>query len=136
MLGGRINFSGRTVIVPNAKLKAYEVEIPYVSFVEMFSEQIVNIIKKMEGCTYGEALQQWFNGYIQYDDKIYKIINHMLKKSKHKCRILLNRNPTINFGSFTTMEIASVKKDYNDLSCGLPIACLQSLNADLTSRSA
>lgn len=93
LLGGRINFSGRTVIVPNAKLKAYEVEIPYVSFVEMFSEQIVNIIKKMEGCTYGEALQQWFNGYIQYDDKIYKIINHMLKKSKHKCRILLNRNP-------------------------------------------
>jgi hypothetical protein len=34
------------------------------------------------------------------------------------------------------MEVNKVKKDYQDLSCGLPIACLTSLNADLNTRSA
>ena len=34
-------------------------------------------------------------------------------------------------GSYLEMKVASVKTDYTDLSCSLPIQCLQSLNADL-----
>ena len=30
------------------------------------------------------------------------------------------------------MQVARVKDDYDDLSAGLPIQCLTSLNADLT----
>ena len=41
ILGGRINFSARTVIVPNAKLKAYQIELPYVAFVEMFKKHAI-----------------------------------------------------------------------------------------------
>ena len=37
---------------------------------------------------------------------------------------------TINMGSYIQMEVASVKTNYYDLSCSLPIQCLQSLNAD------
>ena len=37
---------------------------------------------------------------------------------------------TIKYGSFLAMEIANVKQDYDDLSAGLPIQCLSSLNAD------
>lgn len=40
-------------------------------------------------------------------------------------------NPTIKHGSMMAMQIARVKDDYDDLSAGLPIQCLTSLNADL-----
>lgn len=130
ILGGRINFSARTVIVPNAKLKSYEIELPYVAFVEMFKAQIINVLVKMEGCTYDEAQEQWYRGYKDYNDKIYSVIKYILKHSKTPIKVLLNRNPTINFGSYMVMNIKKVKKEYTDLSTGLPIASLQSLNAD------
>ena len=130
ILGGRINFSARTVIVPNAKLKAYQIELPYVAFVEMFKKQIINVLVRMQGCSYSEARNQWQRGYKAFDKKIYGVIKYILKNSKTPVKILLNRNPTINFGSFMVMDIKKVKKEYTDLSTGLPIASLQSLNAD------
>lgn len=128
ILGGRINFSARTVITPNARLRSYQIEIPYVCAVELFKEQIVNILVKLDGETFNDAVDAWFNGFIDFSPKIYAVIEYILKKTKPK--ILLNRNPTINFGSFLCMNVVHVKKDYEDLSAGLPIACLSSLNAD------
>ena len=84
--------------------------------------------RKEELQEFNEALEQWYDSYRGFNQRVYNVIKYILKHSK--CRTLLNRNPTINFGSFMCMEIAHVKKDYNDLSCGLPIACLQALNAD------
>ena len=133
ILGGRINFSARTVITPNAHLRSSKIEIPYVMAVELFKEQIINLLVKMDGETYNEAVTAWFNGYIDFSPKIYKIIKYILKHSKPKT--LLNRNPTINYGSYLCMGVKNVKKDYEDLAAGLPIACLSSLNADLIIRS-
>jgi hypothetical protein len=57
-------------------------------------------------------------------------MQYILTHEKLDSSILLNRNPTINMGSYLAMNVASVKDDYSDLSCSLPIQCLQSLNAD------
>ena len=94
ILGGRINYSSRTVIVPNAKLKSYQVGLPYVAFVELFKEVIINLLVRLDGYDYSEAVNQWYNAYRDFDPKIYKIINYILKHSKPK--ILLNRNPRLN----------------------------------------
>ena len=130
ILGGRINFAARTVIVPNYRLRSYQIELPYVCFVELYKEQIINLLVKLDGCSYTEAVAQWFDGYRDFDPKIYKVIQYILKHTKHGCKTLLNRNPTMKLGSFIAMDIAHVKEDYDDLSAGLPIACLSSLNAD------
>jgi hypothetical protein len=45
----------------------------------------------MEGCQFNEALSQWFNGYKDFDEKIYSVIKYILKHTKHKNKILLNR---------------------------------------------
>jgi hypothetical protein len=57
-------------------------------------------------------------------------MQYIIKNSADGARVLLNRNPTINMGSYLEMQIKDVKSDYTDLSCSLPIQCLQSLNAD------
>ena len=130
ILGGRINFSARTVITPNARLRSYQIELPYVAFVELFKEQIINLLVKMDGMSFNDAVELWFRAYTEFNPKVYKVIEYILKHTKGHARTLLNRNPTIKHGSFLCMEIAHVKKDYDDLSAGLPIQCLSSLNAD------
>ena len=132
ILGGRINFSSRTVITPNAKLRSYQIEIPYVCAVELYKEQIINLLVKMDGESFNEAVETWFSGFVDFNPKIYKVIQYLMKHTKGGLKCLLNRNPTINFGSFLCMDVVNVKEDYDDLSAGLPIQCLSSLNADLT----
>ena len=57
-------------------------------------------------------------------------MNYLLRNTKHKVKVLINRNPTINFGSFLCMEVAEVKSNYDDLTCSLPVQILAPLNAD------
>ena len=86
--------------MPDSKLKSYEVKLPYVAAVELFKEQIINLLVKMEGCQFNEALSQWFNGYKEFDEKIYSVIKYILKHTKHKNKILLNRNPYLTVGAY------------------------------------
>ena len=97
---------------------------------ELYKEEIINLIVKLTGVSYNVAVDEWFKGFRKFDPKIYKIIQYMLENTKYRTKILLNRNPTIDFGSFVCMECVEVKKDYDDLSCSLPISILTSLNAD------
>lgn len=130
ILGGKVNFSARNVIIPDDRLRSYQVRLPYVTFVELYKEEIINLIVKLTGVSYNIAVDEWFNAYREFDPKIYQIIKYMLKNTKNGNKILLNRNPTIDFGSFLCMEVADVKADYDDLSTSLPISILTALNAD------
>jgi ASC-1-like (ASCH) protein len=93
ILGGRVNFSARTVIVPNARLRSYQIELPYVAFVEMFKEQIINLLVKLDGMSFNDAVDLWFRAYTEFNLKVYRVIEYIIKYSKGGCRTLLNRNP-------------------------------------------
>ena len=73
-------------------------KIQDVCFVELYKEQIINLLVKLDGCTFGEAVLQWFNGYRDFDYKIYKVIQYILKHTKGSCKTLLNRNPKYTWG--------------------------------------
>lgn len=88
-----MNFSARTVITPNARLRSYQIELPYVAFVEMYKEQIINLLVKLDGMTFGDAVNLWFRAYTEFNPKVYKVCNYILKHSKGGSRTLLNRNP-------------------------------------------
>jgi DNA-directed RNA polymerase beta' subunit len=95
ILGGRINFSSRTVITPNAKLRSYQIEIPYVCAVELYKEQIINLLVKMDGESFNEAVETWFSGFVDFNPKIYKVIQYLMKHTKGGLKCLLNRNPQL-----------------------------------------
>ena len=62
-----------------------------VAFVELWKPDIVNLLVKLEGYTYSQAYERWYYAYREFDTKVYKIINYILKKEKGGPTILLNR---------------------------------------------
>ena len=93
-----MNFSSRCVIIPDASLRSNEVALPYICFVEMWKPDIINFLVKLDGCSYDKAVERWFDGYREFDDKIYAIIKHIIKHDKGGTYILLNRNPELFAG--------------------------------------
>lgn len=129
ILGGQINFSSRTVIIPDPTLKADEIVMNYIQFLEMYRYEIIACLVKISGISEYEAANEWKLATINYSEKIYQIMKYIIKKRKPK--VLINRNPTINYGSFLCMRIKDVKKyDSNDYTMSLPLQILPVMNAD------
>jgi len=91
ILGGMINWSSRCVIIPDPELKADEIRLNYMAFLELFRFEIIACLVRMEDITENAAYEQWFKARIQYNPKIYEIMNFILKKNKPK--VIINRNP-------------------------------------------
>lgn len=137
VMGGRYNFSARNIITPSSgRLRADEIEIGYITFMELFRYEIVNIYAKLQGCTIMEASNVWKKGLVHPNNTLFNIIKHMTtdKECKKRLWVLISRNPCINYGSFMCMRIASVREDINDKTMSLPTNCLKTMGADLTLR--
>lgn len=97
VLGGRYNFSSRNIIVPDSgNLRADEVIIGYIPFLELFRYEIQNEYRKLYGCTPAQANTAWKRACNHFDPKIYAIIEHMLNDPDYKkylC-VIANRNPS------------------------------------------
>ena len=57
-----------------------------------------------------------------YDDYVYKIMCDIVREDHPQ--IILNRNPTITFGSILLMNIRRVKPDPSDVTLSIPSAIL------------
>lgn len=129
ILGGMINFSARNVIIPDPTLRADEIRLNYMAFLELFKYEIISFLVETSDITENEAYEQWFRARIKYSSKIYEIMNYILVKQKPK--VLINRNPTINYGSLQCCKIKSIKNEFqDDYTMSLPIQILPVLNAD------
>lgn len=129
ILGGRINFSARNVIIPDPYLRADEVRLGYLAFLELFKYEVIALISNLNNSTQNQAYEDWYRATIKFDAKIYEIMMYIV--NKRKPRILINRNPTINYGSMLLMRIVDIKREYeDDYTMSLPIQILRVLNAD------
>ena len=130
LLGGRLNFSSRNVIIPDPTLRSNEIRLGYLAFLELFKYEIIAHIAKMNDITENDAYEQWFKATINYSKKIYEVMMYLVKKQKIK--VLLNRNPTINYGSILLMKIKDIKNEYeDDYTMSIPVQILTVSNADL-----
>ncbi len=97
VMGGRYNFSARNIIVSSSgKLRADEIEVGYVVFMEMFRYEIINFYSKIHNCTIVEASNIWKKGLVHFNPIIYNIMQHMTndKKCAKYLNVLINRNPS------------------------------------------
>ena len=97
ILGGRINFSARNVIIPDPHLKADEVRLGYLAFLELYKYEIIAHLTKMNNSTYNQAYEEWYKATIKFDPKIYEIMAYLVKTRKP--RIIINRNPNKLIGA-------------------------------------
>ena len=111
--GTRINFSARNIISPaKAGIKIDEIVLPYLTFIELYKFELINIIKTVNNISFKAAEKMWYKATLKFDEKIYLIMKKMI--AENELGVLLNRNPTIAYGSMLYLRIAAVKKDYDD----------------------
>ncbi|WP_289293976.1 hypothetical protein [Romboutsia ilealis] len=129
MLGGRINFTARNVIIPDPSLKADELILCYYSMMELYKFEIIAHLVKIFDISEIEAHSQWQWATINFDNRIYELIQYIIKKQKP--HVIINRPPTINFGSILCMKIKDVKVGKpGDFTMSLPLRILPVLNGD------
>ena len=127
--GTRINYSARNIITPaNKEYKLNEIVLPYLAFLELFKFEIIGIIKEIQNCSLKDAELRWFNATLKFDQKVYNIMKKMIMDND--VEVLLNRNPTLSYGSILCLRVAEIKKDYNDCTLSVPITLLSLLAGD------
>lgn len=124
--GGRCAFSNRDVIVPNWRLRIDECILPYQAAVELLQQRIVNILQKMYSISYSDAYDIWMKAQLVVDDRVVKIIRKIIDVDQG-IKILINRNPTINYGSILYSKVIDISFDY---SLQIPLGILTLLAAD------
>lgn len=88
--GTRINFSARNIISPaRAGYKIDEIVVPYLTFLELYKFEIINILKETENISIKEAEKEWFNASLKYNEKVWKIMKKMTRDNE--IGVILNR---------------------------------------------
>lgn len=111
-LGGRYSFSARCVIKQGTDLKPDQVRLPYHALCELLQQVIINILQKSYNFLYADAYKKWYKAQITFDQVVYDIIDGLIKASPEGLDVLINRNPTINFGSILAVKVIGINMDY------------------------
>lgn len=130
LFGGKYNFMSRCVIIPDPSLKVDEIALPYMCLMEMMKELIINNIQRMYGCNYMDAYLRWYEGLLKVDNIMVQILETIIKQNKtgRGIPVLINRNPTLHYGSIMQMYCTKIYTD--SYAMGLPLQILKPLNAD------
>lgn len=128
VLAGSYTNTARCVITPDPTLRIDQIDIPYVQFAENYKFEIIGHLCEIKNITEAEAYDIWFNGVCNFDEELYQLMTYINKK--YKCKHIVGRNPTINYGSLLIFNVRNIKRNYNDYSLSLPLFILKGYNAD------
>ena len=128
VLAGRMNYTSRNVIISNPNLAADEIILSYISFLEMYKFEIIQKLASTQNITESQAYTEWYMGTIRFSEKIYKIIKLMIAQDKTYC--IINRAPSIDYGSMLQVRIVDVTKVVDDYTMSISLMVLPGLNAD------
>lgn len=127
LVGGRYNFSCRSVIRQDASLRVDQVKLPYVTLVKCMQQQIINILVRNYNISPSDAYDWWYRAISKKDERIAEILDNLIRANPEGIPVLINRNPTINYGSILQMYCIG----YTDtLTMSVPLQVLKSLAAD------
>ncbi len=134
LLGVRINFSARCVITPLGPGREQdEVEVPYLAFLELYRFQLTNLLARMNGVSLARANDMWHVAQTKFDRSVYAAMRELIKRGSEDGRglpALINRNPSIAYGSILSVRIVEVKKDLKDYTMSIHNNVLKLMGAD------
>ena len=127
VIAGKMNFTGRHVIISNPNLAADEIIVPYMSFLEEYKFEIIHILSETQNITESQAYDEWYQGCISFSNKIYEIMKTIIAKGAYYG---INRPPTIDYGSVLLQRVVDVTHEIDDLTMSISFMILPGLNAD------
>ena len=120
LFGGNCNFSARNVIIPNPRLRMDQVTMSYFTLVELLQQSIINILCKSYNMSFNDAYEIWYKSSITKNDTVYNIIKGIINNTPNGIPILINRNPSISYGSLLQMYVVDIN-DTHTMSIPLQI---------------
>lgn len=129
LLGGDLNYTARNVICPDPSLHDNEIDLSYNTFLEVFKYKIIYYIMRLEDIPLSKAYAKWKNA-TKFDQSVYDIMMYIIKRADS--RVLINRNPTLNFYSMLLMKIRRIIPSGTVYTLSVPLSILPGLNADST----
>ena len=127
LVSGRFNFSSRSVIIQDPTLRIDQVRLPYSCLVIAYEQRIINILMKTYNITANEAWDKWYKAITVKDITIYKILEDMIHASGEGLPLIINRNPTISYGSIMQCFCVGINDNF---SLSVPLTILPPLAAD------
>ena len=127
LIGGRFSFTSRLVITGDATLKSDEIKLSYFALCELLQQSIINILQKTYGMSYSEAYKSWEQSMIHEDKIIRSIIQTIIDNHERGIPVLINRPPTISYGSILQMFVIGINDSYT---MTVPLTSIISLAAD------
>lgn len=94
-LGGRVNFSARSVIKQDTTLRANEIKLPLIALIELLQQIIINILQKTYNFSYAAAYKKWYKAQLSGTDKTVNSIIENIIKDNNGIDIFINRNPKL-----------------------------------------
>lgn len=129
IVAGRYNFSARNIIISGSKaLHSDEVEICYATAIELYRYELTAYYAKYHNCTLSEANDAIIQAQTTFNKDVYYTMMYMIKSTD--CYLIVNRNPSINYGSFLALRVVNVKPDINDRTLTVNKRILIVMNAD------
>lgn len=127
LLSGRYTFSSRAVIRQSGALRIDQVLLPYTMLVKCLQQRIINVLMRTYNISPSEAYDIWSRAVATKDDRIAEIINAIIKSYPEGLPVIINRNPTINYGSILMMNCIGFT---DTLTMSVPLQVLAKLAAD------
>ena len=127
LIGGRFNFTARSVIAPDHTLQIDEVKLSYQCLVGLLQQRIINILHKAYNMSYNEAYI-FLDSNRRYENPIIRqVIESIIKSYPRGLPVIINRNPTIVYGGVLSMKCIGISNNYSLM---VPLAILRGLAAD------
>jgi hypothetical protein len=76
---------------------------------------------KMDDVSMSTAYSEW-KASSKYNEKMHEIMQYMIQRED--IRVLINRNPTLNYYSMLLMKIRQIKSDGGDYALSVPLSIL------------
>lgn len=125
--GGRYSFSSRDVIVQDTSLAIDEISLPYKALVELCQQTIINTLQKLYNINYSDAYNIWYAATIKIDQRVWDILDALIKNNKRGLPVMINRNPTIAYGGILQMFVVKMNVSYT---MGVPLRILPLIAGD------
>ena len=112
LFGGRYNFTSRSVIISDPKLRIDQVKLSYHVLVKTLQQTIINILKKTYNVNMSVAYDIWYKARLEVNPRVVDIINNIIKSYPEGIPFIINRNPSINYGSILQVYCVGMCFDY------------------------
>ena len=90
-------------------------------------QTIINIIKKTYNVNLSVAYDIWYKAVLEVNPRVVDIIRNIIKASPEGIPFIINRNPSINYGSILQMYCVDINFEHT---MEIPLQILGPLAAD------